>query len=65
MDGVYQTSLALDGEDEANARLIASAPKLLEALEGLYQSLYNGLEVMAGSDEYNAARDAIKQAKGE
>lgn len=45
------------GGSESNARLIASAPELLEALEALLDD--------ASSKNQKAARDAIAKAKGE
>lgn len=59
-----------DGErrHEANARLIAAAPDLLAALEGLIASTEavareHPDELWLGS-EYEAAKAAVKQARG-
>jgi hypothetical protein len=49
-------------EDKANARLIAAAPELLEALENLMETCEYGDH---NADEYNAAVAAIAKAKGE
>ena len=50
-----------DKTAEANARLIAAAPELLEALEGLLEAVSDGAEYIAT----DAAVAAIKKAKGE
>jgi len=82
-DGVYlhtnNSAHFTPAELEANARLIAAAPELLEALEGLvaiieaaglYQ-LSRGVELGAMSwgvkcsDRLDAARTAIRKARGE
>ena len=47
---------------EANARLIASAPELLEALINLLETCEYG---DSNADEYNAAAKAIAKAKGD
>ena len=51
---------------EANARLIASAPQLLEALEEINKAM---VPTTLGTNElsmiWRRARDAIKQAKGD
>jgi hypothetical protein len=54
------------GEDaEANARLIAAAPELLEALEGiLFELGLNGGATPPDSDPCKLARAAIAKAKG-
>lgn len=61
-----------DYERKANARLIAAAPELLEALEGMterYTELANsgdcGFWDCENENEVKAARAAIKKAKGE
>jgi hypothetical protein len=51
------------GEDShANARLIAAAPELLEALKGLIAP-FNGQ--MQDKDAYKKANAALKKAEGE
>ena len=57
----HQVSIA---EHHANARLIAAAPEMLDALE----SLVSCISETRGSDAYLAliaARDAITKAKGQ
>jgi hypothetical protein len=59
-----------DGEEAANARLIAAAPELLEALEGLYALAFVSLAVANhGGPEttriMQTARAVIAKAKGE
>lgn len=49
-----------DGELEANARLIAAAPKLLEALEVIVAAFDGDI-----ADALKAAQAAIAEAKGE
>lgn len=64
-DSAYLTADSKD-EWEANARLIAAAPELLEALEGLLE--YCGGSVAdehLDEDELKAARAAIAKARGE
>lgn len=58
-----------DGKtDKANARLIAAAPDLLEALKGLHDDLaeYQRINNIGGYDNHwmVAARAAIKKAEG-
>ena len=50
-------------DDEANARLIAAAPELLEALEGCIDLMDNG--GTWSLEDQAAARAAIAKAKGE
>lgn len=50
--------------DSANARLIAAAPELLEALEAI-TALYDTDEGCRSLPEYKAAIAAIAKAKGE
>ena len=57
---IAQTSLGLSGEDIANARLIASAPALLEALEKIVADA-----CPCGACCRSIARDVIRAAKGE
>lgn len=58
-------------EIEANARLIASAPALYEALENLIEATYYCLFGLRGNaecsedDMYGEARAALAQARGE
>lgn len=59
------TSETNPGEMEANARLIASAPELLEAL-GSAVSMLEGLGMDdGGNPDMDALRAAIAKAKGE
>ena len=53
-------------ERDANARLIASAPDLLEALEGLLRTHKGGAQFHKGQCclEADAAIDAVRKAKG-
>lgn len=60
MDGSTMSALA----QEANARLIAAAPELLDALERL-ADLYDTDEGCRSLPEYREARAAIAKAKGE
>lgn len=46
------------GEAESNARLIAAAPQMLEALEGL-------LRFPLGTHQVEAAKKAIEKARGD
>ena len=53
-------------ENEANARLIAAAPELLDALEGLLKGVYgDGYALPAGAPATQYARAVIAKAKGE
>ena len=52
-------------EGKANARLIASAPELLEALEDLIDGRDNNLSWAAIESRVKKARSAIAKAKGE
>lgn len=58
--GVYG-GIKGDEENQANARLIAAAPDLLSALEGLLSSLD---ECWGSTKEANVARAAIAKALG-
>lgn len=49
----------------ADARLIAAAPDLLEAVEGIVSLLEAIGDVETGSDQVRTAREAIAKAKGE
>lgn len=58
------------GNDEANARLIAAAPELLEALEVAEKALTTifkafNLGVLENADQMNIIRAAISKATGE
>ena len=55
---------AYRAECDANARLIAAAPELLEALETLAECAKYG-DVIEGADAWKDARAAIAKAKGE
>lgn len=63
-DGEYAGVLAIvqTEESEANAKLIAAAPELLDALEGL-MALESRDRVMPIGAEWDAARAAIAKAK--
>ena len=50
---------------EANARLIAAAPELLEALEKLCNRWQGDTELYAHGEEIKAGRAAIAKAKGQ
>lgn len=50
-------------EHEANARLIAAAPELLEALEGML-AMYSPRNQLKFCGATEAAREAIAKAKG-
>ena len=50
---------------EANARLIAAAPDLLEALENLCRYTAGKIPHLSQVPEYRDARAAITKAKGE
>ena len=59
--------MVMDGkpteEDRANARLIAAAPDLLEALNGLIEEIDDCAQP-SDWDFYDASRAAIARAKG-
>lgn len=56
---IYESEPGYDGEDKANANLIAAAPDLYEALE----LVYNQMDYWdVGHDE---AREALAKARGE
>jgi hypothetical protein len=57
-------------ENAANARLIAAAPELLEALEALVTSAHNGNEpgqtwIMVAGGLIDSAESAIRKVMGE
>lgn len=54
------------GEYQANARLIAAAPELLEACEGvetLYAELGKALPALAGTPSYDVVQGAVRKAR--
>ena len=55
----------LNDEGKANARLIAAAPELLEALEMVAQHAPASGPLWHGSEPMTKARAAIAKAKGE
>ncbi len=57
-------SNAMDVDNEANARLIAAAPELLEALRTLRDVAFMGLDSVVGDDAIAAADAAISKAIG-
>ena len=65
---LWPTTERSEDETEANARLIAAAPDLLEALKGLHDDLaeYQRINNIGGYDNHwmVAARAAIKKAEG-
>ena len=65
-DGIRFLAVAGDGAGQANARLIASAPELLEALEAVLQDLEHYVATHGpGPDKRLAiAREAIAKARG-
>lgn len=62
MVSCFESRAEEDAENRANARLIAAAPDLLEALELCYKSMMLGC---ADVDAQAAYRAAIAKAKGE
>lgn len=67
-DGDFLVANANWRNGEANARLIAAAPELLEALRGLYEDQMDYLRINHLGGENNhwmvAARSAIAKAEG-
>jgi hypothetical protein len=65
------TCFAMQNEDDANARLIAAAPELLEALQDAEKALFAALdnafgeELANGNRELIQARAAIAKALGQ
>lgn len=51
--------------DIANARLIAAAPELLDALQGLLRGIFDGPDEANAAMLIAKARDAINKATGE
>lgn len=65
-DGWCVCSELIGPDADANARLIAAAPELLEALEGLLRGLGpNGYVLPAGAPATVKARAVIAKAKSE
>jgi hypothetical protein len=79
VDWPRETEVADDAENEANARLLASAPELLRALENAYADInwfltetmafsiktHSGVEVVGGvRDTLADIKQAIAMAKG-
>lgn len=60
----HELPLYLRGIREANARLIAAAPQLLEALEKVSEWLDNG-SCYTSTEDREIVRAAIRSAKGE
>lgn len=54
-----------DGQGDANARLIAAAPELLEALEWALRAMEARNPLWAEGERFVAARATIAKAKGE
>ena len=54
-----------DDENEANARLIAAAPDLLAAMQGLLRGIFDGPDEANAAMLIAKARDAINKATGE
>ena len=52
-------------EQEANARLIAVSPELLEALEKVIDEWQYGSSIEEANEVYTKAKEAIAKAKGE
>jgi hypothetical protein len=56
---------AIIGTNYANARLIAAAPELLAALQGLLRGIFDGPDEANAAMLIAKARDAINKATGE
>lgn len=57
--------ICITGEGDANARLIAAAPELLEALQALVRGVFDGPDDSDAAMLITKARAAITKATGE
>lgn len=62
--GATEPRISWHGEGEANARLIAAAPELLEAAEAIMEFYQNGTPLHSGSLIISDLAQAIAKAKG-
>lgn len=60
-----QGIVAVTGEGDADARLIAAAPELLDALQAMLAQLRKGPYAFKDSDALRSARAAVAKATGE